>query len=133
MNANIIINGCRVSVESRYDPQLIKFYKSINKYYWDKADFVWTFPVEAMELLTSKLREQNYEITVVDGSPRGRIWIQGDECKVELNAYFENFEALRALSGYHYDNETRTCTFKSSEIAAVETIFKESKYPYDRE
>ena len=131
MEAALIIDNKRVAVQGPYDPELIKLYKSISKWFWSMEDHVWTFPVDAVPMLSDFLEKRNYKVCTIDRRPKARIWLNGLHCSVKLNGFFEDFKSLKSLAGFEYDQVNRICTFESSQLDALVKLFNEKKYAFE--
>ena len=129
-NSCITIYKKRVAVQVPYDPELIELFKTIDKFYWNIESKSWTFPAESVQRLVEILEQRDYQVTTTDLRPRAEIWMEHPYCKIKLNGFFEDFKALRQLSGFQYNQENRTCVVNGSNIEEVEKIFSFRNYPF---
>lgn len=112
MQAIISIENNRVCVKSEFDAELIKFYKTIEKYYWDASNKRWTFPIDAKETIMQKLTELNIQFSMDENMPYLKVVADGEKVEIESDLDDRLIDLLRSIPGYKW-HKTRCIISKS--------------------
>lgn len=103
---NILINN-RFSVTTEYNSNLVKFFKSLPKYYWDTSKKIWTFPDSEMNKVIEMMESLSIEQRFLEYMPDIKYFPNAQEDSVEIDVEWNNklWIIFQRIVGYKWIKE----------------------------
>jgi hypothetical protein len=113
-------NQKRITIRSHYDEKAVVFFRSIPKYYYDFLKKEWSFPIEALEPIREFLDFNDGVFIILDSRTPTEIKVlSSGRLQIHFAYHIADFERMRALKNFEYNNATRIMQCDSSELPKV--------------
>ena len=122
-----------------YMPELIECFKTIPKRYWNKAEKLWSFPIESYDMLSEKMITlpscTGYKIQVKESKdlakPKAVIIKNGAGYDLKFSKYIDNFSDYKNIEGVEYQTNLRKFTFPTESLTSVINALNANNIQYE--
>lgn len=123
-----ILKNNRFSVKTEYQSSLVQFYKTLQKYYWDNANKVWTFPDSEMNKVVEMMDSLALEKRIVDYMPSIQYYPNVVDDKVEIDVEWNRklWSIFQRIDGYQWIKERQRCSIPRVAFAEFASLVSET-------
>ena len=101
-SVKIVKGPRRFTVNCDYDADLVKYFRTIEKRFFNHDDNSWSFPNRILVAFKKEMASQKVAVTELDGDKVAQLIHKKDNMELKFPAYIKEFNKFKEIAGAKY-------------------------------